>query len=76
MKNLNSEKQILIEKNKLNKTDINRKDDRLGKNQHRAKINIILNVMKTMDLSSPKLYKKEQKIIWNKKERKFVKEKD
>ena len=31
------------------------KDDRLGKNQHRAKINIILNVMKTMDLSSPKI---------------------
>ena len=50
--------QLIEEVNKL------LKEDRLGKKEHRAKIKQILNIMKTMDLSSPKIFRKEKSIIW------------
>ena len=61
--------QLIEEVNKL------LKEDRLGKKEHRDKIKQILNIMKTMDLSNPKIFKKNNVCIWesrNKEEEKSL----
>ena len=40
------------------------KDDRLGKKEFRPKIKKLLSIMKTMDLSEPKIYRKNEQIVW------------
>ena len=52
------QKQLTEEVNKL------LKEDRFGKKEFRIKIKKVLSIMKTMDLSNPKIYKENNAIIW------------
>ena len=52
------QKQLTEEVNKL------LKEDRYGRKENRIKIKKVLSIMKTMDLTSPKIFKENNAVVW------------
>ena len=52
------QKQLTEEVNKL------LKEDRFGRKENRIKIKKVLSIMKTMDLTSPKIFKENNAVVW------------